>query len=394
MWSPLRHRRYRALWLANSASNLGNAMQAYAVLWLIASSAQGALTSALVQTVSTAPMLVLALLAGVLAQRIERAQLQFSINLAMALAAAGMALWALHGVPSPATLLLLALGVGSGAALLWPAWQASVATLLPADQLPAAASLNNLSFNLAALLGPPLGGVLLQWSGPMPLFAGNALSFLGLLVLYRHWSKNGALRPAVAVHHRWSWRSAHHALRKQPHFASLLVLTACAFFATVAFAALLPAYAQAYSQQDAGTFGSLLSALGLGALLSAFVLPTMRARFNPSCLLGMALACFAAMLTLLPLATAHCARLLIVMGGAAWATLITTLNSLVQTRADHHLRVPALTAYMLVLACGQTLGSLVWGFTGDQWGVAVAWRIAAGMLLLGAVYTTAIARRL
>ena len=391
MLSPLRHVSFRQLWLANFASSLGNSMQAYVLLCLITAKSQTLLSAALIQTAGSAPMLIFALSAGGLAERVERARLQFWINTAMALSTAAVALAALQGLPNNATLLLLTFLMGSGAALLWPAWQTSVATLLPAEQLPAAASLNNLSFNLAALLGPALGAALLHGPGPSAVLAVNALSFFGLLTLYRRWSQSGTLgapamkSPTGASAARVGPQTAH----RQAGFTRLLGLVGCIFFATIALAALLPAYAFGHLQLDAGAFAGLMAMLGLGAVLSAFILPQLRARIGPARLLSAALASFAGVLTGLPHVSIQGAGLLIALGGVALATLITTLNSLVQARFQPAARARALGRYMLVLAAGQTLGSLAWGLAADRWGITPTWLAASALLLLCAASASA-----
>jgi MFS family permease len=388
MLSPLRHTGFRQLCLANFASNLGNAMQGYALLCLITAKSQTPLSTALIQTAGSAPMLIFALLAGVLAQRIEPARLQLWINAAMALSAAVVALAALQGLPSSATLLLLTFLMGSGAALLWPAWQTSVATLLPPEQLPTAASLNNLSFNLAALFGPVLGAALLQGPGPSAVLTVNALSFIGLLTLYRRWSQTGRLgEPALkAARRSRAWPAGRQTASLPTGLKRLLGLAGCIFFATIALAALLPAYARSHLhlQLEAASFAGLMAMLGLGAVLSAFILPPLRARFGPGQLLSAALVGLAGLLTLLPYVSAQAAHGLLALGGMALATLITTLNSLVQARLLPGARARGLGRYMLMLAAGHTLGSLAWGLAADRWGVTPAWLAASALLLCAA----------
>ncbi|MCV2369741.1 MFS transporter [Roseateles oligotrophus] len=395
MLSPLRHPEFRQLCLANFASNLGNAMQSYALLCLIMAKSKTPLSAALLQTAGSAPMLIFALLAGSLAERIERARLQFWINTVMALSAAAVALAALQGKPGETTVLLLTFLMGSGAALLWPAWQTSVASLLPAEQLPAAASLNNMSFNSAALLGPALGAALLHGLGASAVLAVNALSFLGLLTLYRRWSRTGTLgEPASkAARRARTWRAGGQAAPLQSGFKRLLGLVGCIFFGTIGLVALLPAYASKHLRLDATVFAGLLAMLGLGAVLSAFILPPLRARFGPARLLSAALAGFAGLLTLLPHVSALGAHLLIALGGMAMATLITTLNSLLQARLHPDARASGLGSYMLILAAGQTLGSLAWGLAADRWGVTPAWLAASTLLLLCAAAVSASADR-
>eukprot|EP01034_Spumella_vulgaris_P029725 gene29725-36818_t len=70
MLQPLRHRRYRQLWLANLLSNLGTWTQTFAAAWLVATISPAAQTSALVPAAGYAPMLMFGLLAGVVADAV------------------------------------------------------------------------------------------------------------------------------------------------------------------------------------------------------------------------------------------------------------------------------------------------------------------------------------
>src|SRR5471032_1431399 len=126
---PLSHTRFRRLWLANMLSNLGSWMQAFAAAWQIATLSQSPLLTSLVQTATWAPMLLLALPAGALADRMHRPTLLLRSNTLMALAAVLMALLALTATKSVTLLLLLTLLMGAGTAFTLPAWQASIPEL-------------------------------------------------------------------------------------------------------------------------------------------------------------------------------------------------------------------------------------------------------------------------
>ena len=84
-------------------------------------------------------------------------------------------------------MLALTFCLGTGSAFMWPAWQASMSGLVEPDEVEAAATLNNLSYNVAAIVGPALGGVLFNWIGAGALFLVNAISFVGLLSVYWAW---------------------------------------------------------------------------------------------------------------------------------------------------------------------------------------------------------------
>lgn len=397
MLQPLRHRRYRQLWLANLLSNLGTWTQTFASAWLVASISPAAHTSALVPAASYAPMLAFGLLAGVVADAVPRPRLLFCVNVFMALAAAGMAALAGIGTASPAAVLALTFMMGTGSAFMWPAWQAAMSGLVQPDEVEAAASLNNLSFNVAATAGPALGGVLFLWVGAAPLFLFNALSFGGLLLVYLNWMRSGdgagrpqggrAPGPAPAGGVSWQgFRAGLQAAFGSAAYRRLLRHTVCIFSAAIAYTALLPLFVRDVLHREAGAFGTLMACVGVGAVLAAFVLPELRARCERRHLLAGAVAVFGAMLLALPHVKAWALLMAMsAMGGVAWSTMVTTLNSTAQLSFPSELRARTLSVYLMAMALGQTGGSLLWGGMAELAGVPRAMMLAGGCLLLYAL---------
>jgi predicted MFS family arabinose efflux permease len=387
MLQPLRHRRYRQLWLANLVSNLGTWTQTFASAWLVASISHEPQTAALVQTAAYAPTLLFGLLAGVVADAVPRPRLLFAVNAFMALAAACMAALAASGHASPNAVLALICMMGVGSAFLWPAWQAAMSGLVQPDEVEAAASLNNLSFNFATAAGPALGGLLFASIGPAPLFVFNALSFCGLLLVYRGWMRSGDSAGGGAPLDWSGFLGGLRAAFGAPAYRRLLRHTACIFFAASASNALLPVFVRDVLHREAGAFGSLMAGLGMGAVLAAFLLPELRARFERRHLLAGALCLFGAMLLAMPwFASLELALPLAVLGGVAWSAMITTLNSTAQLSFPSELRARTLSVYLMALALGQTVGSLFWGSVATLVGVSHALMLAGTALLLYALH--------
>ncbi|MCU6496884.1 MFS transporter [Rugamonas sp. A1-17] len=375
---PLRHARFRQLWMANLLSNLGSRMQAFAAAWQIASLSQSPQLTALVQTATWAPMLLFALPAGALADTLHRPTLLFRSNAVMAVAAVAMALLAYGGRQPVPALLLLTFVMGAGMAFTMPAWQASMSSLVPLHEVESAATLNNLSYNLAALAGPALGGVLFQLSGAGPLYLFNAVSFSALLWIYRQWRPAGTPRPAMpgagnhaANNDNVGSRGMASALRiscASPRYRSLLMYAMGIFFVSAAFAALLPLL-----HPDAGTYGSLMGALGAGAVVAAVVLPAVRRRAVKRMVLAGGLGVYGAMLAMLGHAASQPLRLLLVLiGGVAWSAIVTTLNGAAQKAFPDAVRARTLSVHILAIAAGQTVGSAAWGMLAARCGIVPA----------------------
>jgi len=377
IFQPLRHARFRQLWMANLLSNLGSRMQAFAAAWQIASLSQSPQLTALVQTATWAPMLLFALPAGALADTLHRPTLLFRSNAVMAVAAVVMALLAYGGRQPVPALLLLTFVMGAGMAFTMPAWQASMSSLVPLHEVESAATLNNLSYNLAALAGPALGGVLFQLSGAGPLYLFNAVSFSALLWIYRQWRPADTPRAVTpgAGHHGMA--SALRISYASPRYRSLLLYAMGIFFVSAAFAALLPLL-----HPDAGTYGSLMGALGAGAVVAAVVLPAVRRRAVKRLVLAGGLGVYGAMLATLGHAASQPLRLLLVLiGGVAWSAIVTTLNGAAQKAFPDAVRARTLSVHILAIAAGQTVGSAAWGMLAARCGIVPALTAAGAATL-------------
>jgi predicted MFS family arabinose efflux permease len=280
--------------------------------------------------------------------------------------------------------LLLTFAMGSGAAFTLPAWQASMSELVAKEDIAAVASLNNISFNLAALAGPCLGGLLLQHYGPSPLYVFNSLSFCGLIWFYKQWHmqekadapiqpETNALLTGIAA----SWQAV--------RYRKLLLHALLIFCLAIAFPALLPSLVRR-AHANASDFGVLTGALGAGAVVASTILPRLRQYVPQHGLLAGALAIYGAMLGLLGLAQSLGARvLLIICGGMAWSAIVTTLNRAALVAFPATLRARTLSVYIFMTAAGQTIGGALWGQLAIRFGIVSVLACAAAAMLMCAV---------
>jgi MFS family permease len=384
---PLRHPRYRRLWTANLLSNLGTWIQTFASAWLIASLSHSASTTSLVQTASYIPIFLFALIAGVVADAVDRPKFLFCCNLFMACCACVLAGLVLTGHVATTPVLALTFCLGAGSAFMWPAWQASMSGLVEPEELEAAATLNNLSYNVAAVVGPALGGVLFSWIGPGALFFANALSFLGLLTVYWRWWREGARPPAATSGFVDSLKAGLSCALGCSRYRSILCNVCTVFFATIAFASLLPVFVRDVLHMNSSVFGTLMGSLGCGAVLAAFLLPSLRCRFDRIRLLTWALVVYGLMLISLAFVRSLPVLIsLIVCGGMAWSATVSTLNAAAQASFPAHIRARTLSIYLFVMAGGYTVGSLVWGRLADHFGVQTAFAVAGACVIVNALF--------
>jgi MFS family permease len=117
--------------------------------WLMTTLAPSPLMVSLMQTAENAPLFLLALPAGALADIVDRRRLLLYTQAWMLVSAVALGLLTLFGLTTPWVLLLLIFFLGLGSALNAPAWQAIMPELVPRSELSAAVSLNSVAFNIA-----------------------------------------------------------------------------------------------------------------------------------------------------------------------------------------------------------------------------------------------------
>jgi len=171
----LRIRDFRLLWCAGLVSGLGSWLLVIAIPMHVYLASKSLLAAGAVLAAQYAPPLVLAPAAGVLADRFDRRTLMLAADVfragAVALLLAGShAYWIVY----------LALAAESaGTVVFTPALRARVPSIVgTGPDLASAAALNAVTNGVMGLVGGPLGGVLLTFTGITPLIWADVASYL------------------------------------------------------------------------------------------------------------------------------------------------------------------------------------------------------------------------
>src|ERR1043165_4121659 len=178
----LRHRDFRLFWTGNFPSNIGTWVQNIAQGWLVLKLTNSAFWLGLVGFCSSIPILLFALIGGVIADHVNKRKLLMVTQSAMMTFAFAMAVLTWLHVINVATIALLALGTGIAMSLNTPSYQALVPQLLPREDLTNGIALNSAQFNMSRVIGPTLGGFAMALVGEGGNFFLNGLSFLAVLI--------------------------------------------------------------------------------------------------------------------------------------------------------------------------------------------------------------------
>jgi MFS family permease len=359
-------------------------MQTVAAQWLMITLEHSALMVALVQTAISLPVVLLALPAGALGDIVDRRRLLIASQ-ALAVVAAGLlAGLTLADKIGAWSLLGLTLAVGVGDALRRPAWQALQPQLVPREEIPQAAALNSANMNVGRALGPALGGVLVAAAGPGWAFMFNAASYFAVLAVLVPWRSEqersglGPERIGAAV------RAGARYAKSSPRLRAVLMRTALFLVFASALWALLPVVAKRQLDLGSGGYGLLLGAVGLGAVLGAAILPSLRARRTMDAVISLATVAFAT--ACVGLATFNVVApvlVLLVLAGVGWVTTLGVLMGSAQTILPSWVGARGMALFLLVFHGGQAGGAVLWGAVADWSGTDVAFLVVAGGLAAG-----------
>lgn len=390
----LRHRNFRLFWFGQLISLIGTWMQSIGQAWLVLELTHSAWLLGVVGALQFLPVMFLSLFGGVLADRFpKRKVLLFTQSFAMLQAAI---LWILivTGQVQIWQVLVLAAMLGLNNAFDMPTRQAFVVEMVGREDLPNAIALNSSLFNMARIVGPGLGGLIIAWLGVAPLFLLNAISFIAVIVGLALINMDGLHAQArySASKQKTAKQSTFQSLREGlvyvAHTPSVLLIIAVIGVISlfgINFNVVLPLFATDVLHSGPEGFGFLSAAFGLGSLLSALWLAWGNNRPSIQRLLSGALA-FCALEIFFAISNLYLLSLVLIAGvGFAQIAFTATSNTTLQTVAPDHLRGRVMSVYMLVFAGSVPLGNLFTGGLAHFFGASIALLIGASLSMIAAV---------
>jgi len=392
----LRHRNFRLFWFGQLISLIGTWMQTTAQAWLVLELTHSAWWLGLVGALQFLPVMFFALFGGVLADRLpKRSVLIFTQSSAMIQA---FILWILVATGEVRIwhVMILALLLGITNALDMPTRQAFVVEMVGRADLPNAIALNSSLFNMARIIGPGIGGILIAWLGVAPLFLLNALSFIAVIIglamidmkqLHGRASNLKAIEGGAIARPRtleslreglvYSWRT--------PSILLIIAVMGVVSLFGINFNVVLPLFATDVLNVGAVGFGFISSAFGIGSLIAALWLAWGNNRPSISQLLVGATA-FCLFEALFAVSQWYLLSLaLIAAVGFAQIMFSAISNTTLQTVAPDRLRGRVMSAYMLVFAGTTPLGNLFTGGLAHFFGAPIALLIDALISLAAAI---------
>jgi len=267
----LSYRDFRLIWFGQLISTAGSQMQSAALLWQVYSITHSPLDLGLVGLTRLGPIIGFSLIGGLMADAMDRRRLMVVTQSGMAVAAAVLAALTFRGLQQVWPIYVLATVSAAFGTFDTPARQSLIPNLVAREHLANAYSLNSTMFELGAVVGPSLAGILIASAGLGWVYLVNALSFLAIIGALLAMHPTGQ---ALFARQVLSLAGALEGLRfvvSAPLIRSTMLLD---FFATFFASAttLLPVFAQTILRVGPQGYGLLYSAPALGATFAALAL--------------------------------------------------------------------------------------------------------------------------
>lgn len=381
-WTPLALPTFRAVWLATVGSQIGVWLGNVGTAWLMTDLRPTPVMVTMVQAAASLPVFLFALPSGAVGDRLDRRQLIIALQIISAALSALLGLATLLGRATPAVILAASFLFGTVLAFGMPVFQAIVPDLVPRSELAPAVSLNSVGVNVARVIGPAVGGLLILSAGTAAPFFVNAVIYLAVIAALLRWLP--ALdRPARAGER--IIEAVANGLRftlGTPEISATLIRSAGYAFCASSYFALLPLIARNRLAGGPGSYGLLLGCIGTGGIAAVLLLPRLRARLTPDRIARAGSFASAALLAALAGSdTLWTAVPVLLVSGAAWVAVVATINVAAQVALPAWVRARGLSIFMVVFSGMMALGSAAWGFVAAAIGIPFTLAVAAASLI-------------
>ena len=264
VYQVLRHGDYRLLWAADGISSAGSQIQRVAVAWQVYQLTGDPFQLGLLGLVRFAPILLFGIAGGGVADRYDRRRTLIASQVALLLTSAALAAMTAAGsVNLPLVYAIVFLSATFGA-VANPTRQALVPALVPRAEMAGAMAMSTLSFQVAGVAGPALGGILIGQFGVAAAYAVDAASFAAVVAALLAMRT----RPPVSPQARGGIEAAVEGLRFLRRSPILLGVMGIDFAATFfgASTVLMPIFAEDVLGVGPTGLGLLLAAPAIGAV--------------------------------------------------------------------------------------------------------------------------------
>jgi MFS family permease len=384
----LHNANYRLYAAGGVVSNTGTWMQRVAQDWLVLQLTGNSGTAIGITTgLQFLPFLLLAPVAGLVADRVPKQRLLQLTNLGMALPAAVLGLLAVTGTAEIWHVYVLAFLLGTAAVFDAPARQSFVSEIVERDDVSNAVGLNSASFNAARIVGPAVAGVLIAALGGGGTATGwvilvNAVSYVGPILALRRLDVSRLDSPDIPVREPGMIREGVRYVRDRPDLLLILAIVFVTGTFGLNFQMTSALMATEVFDKGAREYGLLGTFMAVGSLTGA-LLAASRGRVRHRLVVGAALTFGAVEIAAGLMPSYLTFALLTPLLGLSALTMITSANTFMQLHTTPGMRGRVMALYMMIFMGGTPLGSPFVGWIGEAFGARWTLIVGGGLTIVG-----------
>ncbi|GHH14691.1 MFS transporter [Streptomyces lanatus] len=381
---PLRRPAYRRLWSSTAVTAVGSQLTAVAVPKQIFDITGSSAWVGVASVAGLLPLVVFALWGGAIADSMDRRKLLLITNIGIAVTSVLFWLQALTGLDSVAALMVLLAVQQAFWGLNAPARNASIARLVPADELPAANALGSTVMQIGQVVGPLLAGVLIPVIGLAELYLLDAVA---LCVTVWAVVRLPALPPVKAAAER---RAGVREIAEGFRYIALHKVLLLSFLADI-IAMVFGMPRALFPQLSSQTYGSYGEGLALGLLFAAIPIGAVagglfsgtfsRARRHGWMVIGAVVAWGAAITAFGLSGSLWLAVLFLVLAGVADMVSMVFRGAILLSAASDEMRGRMQGVFTVVVAGGPRLADVLHGTAGSAFGARTA-TVGGGLLVV------------
>ena len=383
------------MWIASAVSYVGYEIRNYAAILLMVDFKEKFGVSdgmaAYTFTASTLPIPLLVLFAGALADVVDRRKLLIVTHLWMMVVAGALGVLTMMHLMTPWVMLGFLFVIGAGYAMANPAFLAVLPELVEPSELRSAMALNSVNMNVARVLGPAIGGLIVffvgkGWAGKGTAFLATAISVLGVVWVLAQWKPVERKKPA---HPESIWSAVRAGIR-YTWFSPRVQVILVRMFVFLFFAGILPVFSAIICKRvlhrTDGAAATLMGSYGVGAIIGVYFMQALQRRFGAEetvtvCTIVYGLAQLGVALT--PSLFLGCLAMFV--AGFNWVIVPTNFNIATQLAVPNWIKGRAMGMYVLVLWGSMSAGSAVFGRMATAYGPRAALAYAAIGVLAGSL---------
>ena len=373
-FSSLKIRNYRLYFIGQSISMSGTWMQTVAQGWLVLQLTHSGAQLGSVVALQFLPMLIAGPWGGLIADRFNKRGILYYTQSASGLLALGISILVFSGTIQIWMVYIFAMCLGIVRIFDDPARQAFVSELVGSTHVKNAVSLNATANNLARVVGPSIGGILIAGVGIAFCFLLNALSYIATIVML--FRMNGKELRSAAPRRKKSGelKEGFRYVMSSPIIRNTLSMMA--FIGTFAyeFQISLPILAKQTFNGDAASYAALMSAFGAGSVVGG-LFSAGRHKVAPRHLIIFAMLFGASLIAVSLMPTLILATMGMAMVGFFSINVLSLGNTMLQLESVPEMRGRVMALWGMAMIGSTPIGGPIIGLIGEymggRWGVGV-----------------------